>query len=119
MDVNVSDEQMDALEGARPLRQRLECGVEHWRRSIPAMTCPTCKGERWVCEEHGGERGHTICLDKNYVPVICKSACDPCPTCNTGSPPEMPPDFTVIDDSNIAIDKAWGRFKAAMKRERG
>jgi len=68
------------------------------------MTCPTCKGERWVCEEHDGlPRRHNMIAEleinglSRFTIVECKSAGDPCPICNKGSPPEMPPDFTVID----------------------
>ena len=74
------------------------------------MTCPTCKGERWVCERHKRPRGHdyiyaraTLHWNTKIVAGIesCKSACDPCPTCNKGSSPEMPPGFIkLVEEEN-------------------
>lgn len=54
--------------------------------------CLQCQDQRWVCADHpavpwGEGEG---CCDAEGVP---------CPACNTGSPPDNPPGFTVIADA--------------------
>lgn len=52
-----------------------------------ASQCASCRGTRWVCEQHADHR----------FPHEPGQACDgqgaPCPVCNTGNPPAMPPGF--------------------------
>lgn len=51
------------------------------------MTCPVCKGERWVCENHPGQP---------WSPEGCRcGAGDPC-VCNQGPEVLNPPGFKVL-----------------------
>ena len=62
------------------------------------MTCPVCKGCRWVCENHPDRpwEGEHACG--------CGGAGAPCPWCNVppddGSPPRLPKDFKVSFDKH-------------------
>ena len=56
-------------------------------------TCKRCRGQRWVCEKHShmewpSERGipHDDCLGPG----------EPCPECNMGVVPEMPPGTRIL-----------------------
>lgn len=51
------------------------------------MPCPTCDGERWLCEEHP---------DKPMTHDGCTGAGDPCPDCQPADRPLHPPGFTTI-----------------------
>lgn len=59
--------------------------------------CPTCKGQRWVCEAHpdrpwGGPEG-----------CKCDAPGMPCPTCNRrDGVPDVPKDFKIQVDK-----KGW------------
>lgn len=51
------------------------------------MPCPTCGGERWLCEEHQDQpMGHDG----------CSGAGDPCPDCQPADRPLHPPGFVTI-----------------------
>jgi hypothetical protein len=54
--------------------------------------CARCDGCRWVYEAH---RERPL-----EGPVACGAAGMPCPICNTGDPPEIPPGFKVDTDEN-------------------
>jgi hypothetical protein len=49
--------------------------------------CLRCDSTGWVCGEHQDKpwEGRRAC--------VCGGAGTPCPDCNTGDPPDMPPDF--------------------------
>jgi hypothetical protein len=49
--------------------------------------CASCNGERWVCENHP---------DREWPDVCDCGAGMPCPACNAGSPPAMPPGSVTI-----------------------
>jgi len=52
--------------------------------------CPVCQGEMWVCENH---------MDKPWNDDGCTcGAGAPCPECNDGDVPEMPPGTRIIWD---------------------
>lgn len=61
------------------------------------VTCPTCKGERWVCEDHPD-------VPWNGDQECCRGAGMPCPACNASNdrskPPAMPPGFVTIHSAS-------------------
>jgi hypothetical protein len=62
--------------------------------SKPVDTCPICKGDRFVCENH----------PRLAWPSECScGAGDPCPVCNIAEPQVMPDDFVVDEE---ALDAA-------------
>jgi hypothetical protein len=61
--------------------------AEQVRSALEAAgwSCARCGGERWVCVVHPDQRSdHEGCDAREG---------EPCPHCNTGSPPRPPKDF--------------------------
>lgn len=50
--------------------------------------CRFCQGGKWVCENH---------KHRAWPSERDCGAGAPCARCNTGSPPELPPDFEPAD----------------------
>lgn len=55
------------------------------------MTCKTCKGERWVCENHR----HAPWNEKLLDGCECGAGA-PCDDCNNFDAPQNPPEFSEI-----------------------
>jgi hypothetical protein len=67
--------------------------------------CPTCKGDRFVCENH----------PRLAWPSECDcGAGDPCPVCNVAEPPGMPDDF-IRDIEAEALYEALDEFAKTVK----
>lgn len=49
--------------------------------------CPFCQGERWICEAHP---------DRPWPHDACPGPGEPCPQCNDGARPELPPDWRSV-----------------------
>jgi len=72
------------------------------------MTCRTCNGTRWVCEEHPDRPWGGLCCKRPDGADICEhGAChcggagDPCPSCNPEGeidPGWVHTEATVYDD---------------------
>jgi hypothetical protein len=73
--------------------------------SKPVDTCPICKGDRFVCENH----------PRLAWPSECScGAGDPCPVCNIAEPQVMPDDFVVDEE---ALDAALKTANSAFLDE--
>jgi hypothetical protein len=59
--------------------------------------CPVCNNTGWVCENYP-DRPYELFSERADA-RHCGGAGMPCLACNTGDPPDLPPDFKVtIDD---------------------
>jgi hypothetical protein len=61
-------------------------------RHAAASTCPRCENLFWICEQHP---------DRPWPHDDCHGPGDPCPRCNGGDPPRMPPDFVSLMDGKL------------------
>lgn len=67
-------------------------------------SCPLCKGERFVCENHPSLAWPSECR--------C-GAGNPCPICNIAEPIALPDDFVVDEE---ALDAEYQSLIDAMSR---
>lgn len=72
-----------------PARIARMCSLPSGHEGVCAPECKLCRGARWVCEKHP----HMEWPSERGIPHDdCMGPGEPCPTCNTGHPPEMPPE---------------------------
>ena len=74
--------------------------------SKPVDTCPFCKGDRFVCENHPRLAWPSECS--------CGPG-DPCPVCNIAEPVAMPEDFIRDIETDAHYDALAKKVKSSRQ----